>query len=43
MENDIKNSYDNINYLQKKLFNAKNYDERNKILSNIDETKKNIT
>ena len=42
MENDIKNSYDNINYLQKKLLNAKNYDEHNKILNNIDQAKKNI-
>ena len=42
IENDIKNSYDNINYLQKKLLNAKNYDERNKILNNIEQAKKNI-
>ena len=41
MENDIKNSYDSINYLQNKLFDAKNYDERNKILNDIDRAKKN--
>ena len=40
MENDIKNSYDSINYLQNKLFDAKNYDERNKILNDIDRAKK---
>ena len=32
MENDIKNSYDIINYLQKKLLDTKNYDEYNKIM-----------
>ena len=42
MERDIKDSYDNINYLQKKLLDAKNYDERNKILNNIDQAKKYI-
>ena len=42
MEDDIKNSYDSINYLQNKLFDAKNYDERNKILNDIDRVKKNI-
>ena len=36
VEGDIKNSYDSINYLQNKLFDAKNYDERNKILNDID-------
>ena len=40
MERDIKNSYDNINYLRKKLFDTKNYDEYNKILNNIDQAKK---
>ena len=42
MENDIKNSYDIINYLQKKLLSAKNYDEYNKITDNIDQLKKYI-
>ena len=42
MENDIKNSYDNINYLQKKLLDTKNYEEYNKIIDNIDKAKKNI-
>ena len=36
MKDDIKNSYYNINYLQNTLFDAKNYDERNKILNDID-------
>ena len=40
MENDVKNSYHIINYLQKKLLNAKNYDEYNKITDNIDQLKK---
>ena len=40
MEDEIKNSYDSINYLQNKLFDAKNYDERNKILNDIDRVKK---
>ena len=42
MENDIKNTYDNINYLQNKLLDAKDYDERNRILNDIDLAKKNI-
>ena len=42
MERDIKDSYDSINYLQKKLFDTKNYDKNNKILNNIDQAKKNI-
>ena len=42
MENDIKNTYDSINYLQNKLLDAKDYDERNKILNDIDLAKKNI-
>ena len=42
VERDIKDSYDNINYLQKKLLDTKNYDEYNKILNNIDQSKKNI-
>ena len=40
MERDIKDSYDNINYLQKKLLDTKNYDEYNKIIDNIDQAKK---
>ena len=43
IENDIKNSYDNINYLQKKLLHAKNYDEYNKIIDNIDKAKRKYT
>ena len=42
MENDVKNSYDSINYLQNKLLDAKNYDEHNKILDDIDRAKINI-
>ena len=42
MENDIKNTYDSINYLQNKLLDAKDYDERNKILNDIDLAKKSI-
>ena len=42
MEGDIKDSYDNINYLQKKLVDTKNYDEYDKIFDNIDEAKRNI-
>ena len=42
MENDIKNSYDIINYLQKKLLDTKNYDEYNKIIDNVDKLKKYI-
>ena len=42
MERDIKDSYDSINYLQKKLLDTKNYDNNNKILNNIDQAKKNI-
>ena len=37
MERDIKDSYDSINHLQKKLLDIKNYDEYNKILNNIDQ------
>ena len=40
MENDIKNSYNIINYLQKKLTDTKNYDEYNKIINNVDQLKK---
>ena len=40
IENDIKNSYDSINYLQNKLLDANVYDERNKILNDIDLAKK---
>ena len=40
MENAIKNSYDSINYLQNKLLDAKDYDECNKILNDIDLAKK---
>ena len=43
MENDIKNTYDSITYLQNKLLDAKNYDERNKILHDIDLAKKKYT
>ena len=42
MENNIKNSYDIINYLQKKLPDSKNHDEYNKIIDNIDQLKKYI-
>ena len=42
MERDVKDSYDNINYLQKKLLDTRNYDEYNKIIDNIDQAKKNI-
>ena len=40
MESDIKNSYDSINYLQKKLLDAKKSDEYNKITDNTDQLKK---
>ena len=42
MERDIKHSYDNIMYLEKKLLDTKNYNEYNKIFDNIDKAKKNI-
>ena len=41
MENHIKNTYDSINYLQNKLLNTENYDERNKIIDDIELAKNN--